>query len=207
MQIDHALQYAKEKPDVWFGGVTIIFAGDFYQFPPVGGSPLYSPITAYAGQTDAEFQKRLGHLAWKTVKIVISLTEQHRMRDDVKYGRAVSHLRTRECTVDDMDIFNMRVMKTSSHPDGVDMGSIGNTHVTAIVTTNELREALNAQKEDAMGGHAQVVCAAVDKVVEGMSIEMRKSLLHLNVTGLKEFQCPARLHDIVCRNACDFACS
>ena len=28
--IDHALRFAKEKPDICFGGVTIIFSGDFF---------------------------------------------------------------------------------------------------------------------------------------------------------------------------------
>jgi hypothetical protein len=32
--IDHALRYAKERPDLWFGGVNVIFVGDFYQYPP-----------------------------------------------------------------------------------------------------------------------------------------------------------------------------
>lgn len=29
--VDHAFRYAKERPDKWFGGISIIFAGDFYQ--------------------------------------------------------------------------------------------------------------------------------------------------------------------------------
>ena len=43
-KIDHALRFAKERPDVWFGGVALIFAGDLFQYPPVGRSPLYTPI-------------------------------------------------------------------------------------------------------------------------------------------------------------------
>ena len=74
-QIDHALRFAKERPDVWFGGVALIFAGDLYQYPPVGGSPLYMPISTYARQTNDKIQKRLGRLAWKTVNTV-SRTKQ-----------------------------------------------------------------------------------------------------------------------------------
>jgi hypothetical protein len=113
VQIDHALCYVKERPDTWFGGVTIIFAGDFYQFPPVSGTPLYTPIAAYAGQTDNEIQKRLGWLEWKTVSVMITLSKQQRMKDDVEYGLAVIRLRKRECTQDDVNVFNSRVMKTS----------------------------------------------------------------------------------------------
>jgi hypothetical protein len=93
--------------------MTIIFVGDFYQFPPVGGTPLYTSIAAYVGQTDNEIQKRLGWLAWKTVSVMITLSKQQRIKDDVKYGLAVNQLRKRECTQDDVDMFNSRVMKTS----------------------------------------------------------------------------------------------
>jgi hypothetical protein len=53
-EIDHALRYAKENKDEYFGGVNMIFAGDFCQFPPVGGSPLYSPIYSHTRQTNKE---------------------------------------------------------------------------------------------------------------------------------------------------------
>jgi hypothetical protein len=36
-KINHALRFTKERPDKWFGGIVVIFSGDFYQFPPVGG--------------------------------------------------------------------------------------------------------------------------------------------------------------------------
>ncbi|KAI6095812.1 hypothetical protein F5141DRAFT_975235, partial [Pisolithus sp. B1] len=39
--IDHVLWFAKEQPDLWFGGVAMIFGGDFFQYPPVGRTPLY----------------------------------------------------------------------------------------------------------------------------------------------------------------------
>ena len=70
----------------------MIFAGDFYQYPPVFGSPLYSPIKDYAKATEQELMKRLGQLAWKSVTEVIILEEQERMKDDPKYGQAVLRL-------------------------------------------------------------------------------------------------------------------
>lgn len=56
---DHALQYAKGNNE-YFGGIIMIFAGDFYQYPPVFGSPLYAPIKDYAKATEQELLKRLG---------------------------------------------------------------------------------------------------------------------------------------------------
>ena len=43
-EVDHALRYATERADKWFGGICVIFAGDFCQYPPIGGTPLYCPI-------------------------------------------------------------------------------------------------------------------------------------------------------------------
>jgi len=95
-EIDHALRFAKEKPDLWFGGVAMIFCGDFLQFPPVGGTPLYVLIPLYADQSNAEILRRLGRLAWRTVNSVIELTEQQRMKEDPEYGEAVNRLCRRE---------------------------------------------------------------------------------------------------------------
>jgi len=105
-QLDHALHVAKERPDLWFGGITLILSGDFFQYPPVGGSALYIPISRYAGQTDDEIQKHLGRLAWKTINTVVMPTEQQRMKGDSAYGEAVSRLRVRQCTYEDLELFN-----------------------------------------------------------------------------------------------------
>jgi hypothetical protein len=67
----------------------MIFAGDFYQYPPVFGSPLYAPINNNTKATEQELLKHLGHLAWKSVTEVVILEEQERMKKDPEYGQAV----------------------------------------------------------------------------------------------------------------------
>ena len=42
-EIYHALRYSKGNK-VFFGGIIIILAGDFFQYPPVDDTPLYTPI-------------------------------------------------------------------------------------------------------------------------------------------------------------------
>ena len=44
-EVDHALHYVTENHGDWFGGITVIFSGDFFQHPPIGGTPLYNPIS------------------------------------------------------------------------------------------------------------------------------------------------------------------
>ena len=45
--MDHALKIGKENESEWFGGIDVIFAGDLYQYPPVAGVALYTPISRY----------------------------------------------------------------------------------------------------------------------------------------------------------------
>ena len=51
---------------------------------------------------------------------------------------AVTHLRTRECTLDDVDLFNSRVIKSSTFEHGIVMNEDNNFNATAIVRTNLL---------------------------------------------------------------------
>jgi PIF1-like helicase len=182
---DHALQYAKGNND-FFGGVIMIFAGDFYQYPPVFGSPLYSPIKDYAKSTEQELMKRLGRLAWKSVTEVIILEEQERMKNDPEYGEAVLRLRKRQCTADDVKLFNSRVVFSPDNPQGIDMSTDENKNATAIVATNLLRQAINMRKANANCPiHELTMCAALDttsgKIVPQPSTS---DLLNADVTKL-----------------------
>ena len=145
-EIDHALRYATERHDEWFGGICVIFAGDFCQYPPIGGTPLYTPIPHAKSCRKDDVPRCLGRLAWKSINVVVSLTEQERMKGDVEYSQAVNNLRTRQCTIEDVDLFNSRVIKSIQHPNGIDMNTVDKTGSTAIISTNLLRESINAHK-------------------------------------------------------------
>ena len=188
-EVDHALRYATERPDEWFGGITVIFAGDFFQYPPIGGTPLYSPIPNINSYRKNDVPRRLGRLAWKSVDAVICLTEQERMKTDPEYARAVNHLRIRQCTTEDMDLFNSRVIKSADNPDGIDMNTSDKTNSTAIVSTNLLRESINARKAHANctgpNSPTLITCAAQDDILSGpSSTETIKRLLNMNMTKL-----------------------
>ena len=124
---------------VFFSGIIVIFAGDFFQYPPVGGTPLYTPIrySKKNGEiTDQLFAKRLGHMVWKSVDDVIFIDEQQRMKDDMEYGNAVPRLRKCKCVMEDVDLFNSSVIKSVNYPGGIDMGVDGNDESVIIVSKN-----------------------------------------------------------------------
>jgi hypothetical protein len=145
-EVDHALRYATERPDEWFGGITVIFAGDFFQYPPIGGTPLYSPIPNTNSKHKDDVTRRLGRLAWISFDAIVSLTEQEWMKVDPEYGNAVTRLRHCQCTLEDVELFNSRVIRSADNPNGVDMGTDNTINSTAIIHTNLLCEMINARK-------------------------------------------------------------
>lgn len=68
----------------------MIFSGDMFQYPPVGGHSLYIPLQIYGVGKEIELLQRLGRLAWKSVNTIISLTVQKRMEGDPEYVEAVN---------------------------------------------------------------------------------------------------------------------
>jgi hypothetical protein len=188
--LDHALRYAKEKADKYFGGAAFISSGDFYQYLPVGGTPLFSPISTYRPQTEQEILKCLGRLAWKNVDTIVTLTEQQRMKGDPEFGDAVQCLHMCKCTYQDVDMFNSCIIRSNDEPVGIDLSSPGYLAAAAIVTTNAVREELNSLKAQAnckSDPQRLVVCTANDKLArtsEGMSRQLQEHLLQLDITAL-----------------------
>jgi PIF1-like helicase len=189
-EIDHALCFAKENPDEWFGGINVIFSGDFYQYPPVQGTPLYCPIHVGTNQSNNAILRRLGCLAWKSLTHVIDLHEQNRMQGDPPYAQAVYRLCHRECTMGDLEIFNSRCVVSTENPSGIRMDNVSNIDGVAIVPTNRLRELLNVKKVlSKTGGQHQpelIICAA-DDIVQGMTLpkSSREWLLKQDFNGIQ----------------------
>lgn len=165
--IDHALRMAKEKPNEWFGGIIVIFAGDFCQYPPVAGNALYSCMRSNRELNESELKRRLGRLAWKTLNAVVEFEEQFRMKDDPGYSMAAVRLRERRCTNADLTLFNSRVIKSIKNRNGPDMREGDNGNAVMIVARNDVREEVNAYKAEAecgTGSRRLFRCGALDYI-------------------------------------------
>ncbi|KAF5335017.1 hypothetical protein D9758_016196 [Tetrapyrgos nigripes] len=170
-EIDAALRFATENYDEYFGGIFLVITGDFNQLPPVGGSPLYKPIrSAPSSESQAEIERRIGRMAWKRFDTVINLTEQKRMSSDPEFGEAILRLRNRECTQDDVDLFNSRRIKSWDHLSGLELSEKKYYDASAIVATNLKRQVLNQCKTEAIcsapSGPSLIECVAYNEVME-----------------------------------------
>ena len=65
------------------------------------------------------------------------------MKADPDFGDAVGHLRIRECTMEDVDLFNCSIIRSPTSHQGVDMSAAEEKNAVCIVDTNAIQEILN----------------------------------------------------------------
>ena len=86
---------AENKP---YGGVEMIFAGDFRQMHPVKALPIYR-------------SQSNGYYFERHINCYIELTGKHRFKQDPKWGEVLTRFRDGELTAEDMDYINSREVK------------------------------------------------------------------------------------------------
>jgi hypothetical protein len=156
LQISQALTEAKGNTEP-FGGVNVIFAGDFAQLPPVGEKRLYATINTSSESASGKKGQRdiMGKLLWLSVKIVVNLKRNERVRRKLNeitgeferdekaenFVALLGRLREGRCTDDDFELLNSRLI-TRIRPDWDDPLL---RNVPIIVPNNELKDALNVK--------------------------------------------------------------
>ena len=125
-------------PSLPFGGVDIIFFGDFIQFSPVRDSPLYSgwmTEESRARKKESKINIQLGMHLWKQLNHIVLLDEQMRVQDP-EYLALLNRLREGKCTDADVAMLNGRVVGQA-----VSITSI--TDAPIIAPGNQLVMAIN----------------------------------------------------------------
>ncbi|KAJ5198759.1 uncharacterized protein N7498_007876 [Penicillium cinerascens] len=117
----------RSSPDLFGGLPVVILMGDFYQFPPVQGQPLWKPPR---NETEQD-----GKLIWNQFKQVIILDEQMRQAEDLPYRNILTRARTATLTHDDILVLNSKAITSLDDP---------RLHATtAVVKLNALRHIIN----------------------------------------------------------------
>ncbi|KAJ3911822.1 hypothetical protein F5877DRAFT_54880, partial [Lentinula edodes] len=146
-RISAQLCKVKNKPDIAFGGMNMVFAGDFAQLPPVGGESvsLYSyrkPSDAgkYNGQCAA-----IGKALWHNITHVVILRKNMRntgMTDsDLKFRKALENMRYKACTKDDISFLNTLI--SSKAPGRPFIGVQPWRNAPIIVGENKYKDEIN----------------------------------------------------------------
>lgn len=141
-EISEALSRAKGDPTS-FGGINIIFAGDFAQLPPVKQTRLYSNVNTQLGSaTDRTQKKVMGKLLWLSVDTVVELTEIMRQTgsSNDRFVALLGRLRKGQCTDDDYTLLKSRIISPENNiPNSKEQWK----HAPVIVTENAAKDALN----------------------------------------------------------------
>jgi len=118
-KISAQLAKAFNEPNKPFGGINIVFAGDFAQLPPVGGGEavsLYSDrigTQIYSGLNHYGQESAIGKALWHQVTTVVILRENMRQKlqslEDAKFRKALENMRYKACTKDDIEFLRTRI--------------------------------------------------------------------------------------------------
>ena len=120
------LGHAKSMPSEKFGGVNVIFMGDFLQLASVSSRDLYIDNA----------KTRTGHDIWRSLNAVVILRHQIRQAGDPRYAQLLHRLRFHQPTDEDLDLLDTRVgVAVPSHLD-----------LPVIVRRHNLRYAINIEK-------------------------------------------------------------
>ena len=145
-KIHLALTMAKEcsKP---FGGVNIIFAGDFCQLPAVGETRLYAKFNNGQRSESKNLHAIYGRLLWLSIPNVIILQSVERQRGSgsTELILLLSRLCKGNCTAVDYEFLSTRLAPTLSQK--TDMSSWQDAPI--IVSENATKDALNVAATEA----------------------------------------------------------
>ncbi|KAL6298174.1 hypothetical protein BKA93DRAFT_699156, partial [Sparassis latifolia] len=144
-KISEALTDAKGNTSV-FGGINIIFAGDFSQLLPVSEQRLYghNKKSDIARATKGRGQDILcGKLHWLSIDTVVILTKIMCQSgpENAPFVELLSRLRQGRCDASDYTLLNSRLMSNIN----IDLCRENFRHAPIIVTDNATKNALNVR--------------------------------------------------------------
>ncbi|KAI0790306.1 hypothetical protein BC629DRAFT_1264823, partial [Irpex lacteus] len=135
-RINNALELAKECKEP-FGGLNVIFCGDFAQLPSVQDPRLYANLsTARPNHTAV-----LGKLLWLLIDTVVFLKQPMRQTgpENARFVELLNRLRDGLCTNEDFDLLNTRLIERLPRV----INSTPWAFPTTIVFDNTTKDALN----------------------------------------------------------------
>ena len=169
------------EPGVPFGGLNMIFAGDFWQLQPVGDRPLFMPPPAQATNSQFTRLQAVGRTLWTSLTHVVMLHQLMRQSDPVFQG-LLTAVRDGKAT-DEHHALLLARAPLETNQSGAMAALVRDAPV--VVARNHLRVQLLLHTALRNVGRCDF-CLPVDilpKAPAALSAGMRRSLLLLSETS------------------------
>lgn len=117
--ISARLAHSMGEPNEPFGGLNVIFAGNFAQLPPVSAKGLYSPDSSVSPLIRSKMsildqKNTIGKIIWQQITTVVLLKQNMRQTantpDDEKFRSALTNMRFASCTKEDLQYLQSRTI-------------------------------------------------------------------------------------------------
>ena len=170
-EINLNLQLAKNSSEL-FGGITVLFAGDFYQLSPFKGNALFYRDNIekemFSGNnTMINSQSINGRCLWLQITHAFLLDVQCRQTNDPVFSKILERLRYGTHTAltleEDFKILSSRILKRNLVDDPLWQ------EAKIIVSNNKLREEINKKKITEHAAKSQsnlFICKAKDSLIK-----------------------------------------
>ncbi|CAF3333769.1 unnamed protein product, partial [Rotaria socialis] len=168
--------------DIPFGGVNVIFFGDYLQYSPVLDRPLYHSCASSEQSTERQIDMQCAEKLISQMNCVVELSQQMRT-EDLRYLELLNRLRSGQSTIEDYQLLctriigNPKVQASLRQKPWDEVGS--NTSFSSTLRTQiNNRAVLNKAMEM---GLRPMVCVAQDcfqrKIID--DLRLRKTTLEL----------------------------
>jgi hypothetical protein len=201
-QIRQAKSWDESAHDKPYGGVNIIFAGDFGQLRPPKSNALYSyklvknlaPVTTQkiGGQGALH-----GAFLWRQVDTVVELHQNWRAKEDPQFVEMLNRIRVgqvRKFAIEvggtthasDYDVLKTRLLSNIKHRSAEEFATFKNAPI--VVTRKFLRDAINESKARAFAQDTaqqfKIYCARDHIGKINVNIEQQKRLWKMDSTHM-----------------------
>ncbi|CAM4822210.1 unnamed protein product [Rotaria magnacalcarata] len=167
--------------DVPFGGINVIFFGDYLQYSPVLDKPLYHSGTSTQQYTERQIEMQCAQKVISQINCVVQLEQQMRT-EDTRYLELLNRLRDGKSTIEDYELLCTRVIGTPNLKTYLQQDPWNEAPI--LVFRNTLRTQINNRAVLNKATEMKlrpIICVAQDYVRNAAisDVRLRKAILEL----------------------------